>query len=109
MGQFVTKKGTPARRQAAGGSTWDPDMIFGLPALFEYLTEGVWEDGTERETATLLFFLEDNMVKCCLNDRAEGRTLWASAISFPDALRRLEEQLAGGSPDWRQSKGKGRR
>jgi len=80
----------------------DPEFVREYPVLFEYLTGNRWEDGKPRETATLLFFAEDGIWKACLNDRALGRTGWASEASFVALLHRIETELAADSVDWRR-------
>lgn len=84
------------------------------PALWEYLTEQQWEDGTARETAMLCVFVEEGMFKACLQDRALARSLWASGGSPDDVLADLEEILQSGDDSrWRaarqQGKGKSRK
>lgn len=73
------------------------------PALSEYLTTPVWEDGKARITATLLLFVEDGMVKICVNDRANERSLWRAGETVEDALRAIETGLAGGTTGWRRN------
>jgi len=88
------------------------DDIFGdLPALREYLTERFYEDGTVRQTASLLVFCEDGLCKLMVNDREVGRVAFWSGESFTAVLAAAEAALAGDRADWRVSKqtaGRGR-
>lgn len=75
------------------------------PAIWEYMTLGFFEDGTEREVSMLCVFAEDGMVKLALQDRHEGRSLWVTATTIPEALAGLEAKLQAGTGDWRQMRG----
>jgi hypothetical protein len=73
------------------------------PLMFEYLTATTFEDGSERQTATLLVFAAEGVWKGCLNDRAEEQALWASASDLQGVLDALEHALETGAPDWRRT------
>jgi hypothetical protein len=79
------------------------------PALAEYLEVDAWEDGRPRQTSTLLLFLEDGVVKACLNDRDADRALWVSGGSVAGVLESLEAALSGGTGEWRTRAVNGRR
>lgn len=100
------------RRQSASGkcvtgsqyAARDVVMEADNPLLFEYLTARTFEDGSERETSTLLIFASEGVWKACLNDRAEQRALWASGASYADAIAALESLLDSGAETWRAYK-----
>lgn len=73
--------------------------------LSSYLADTKFEDGTKRETSTLLLFVEDGQLKACLNDREEGATAWVSNNSLVGILEDLEAGLQDNTLGWRQSKG----
>jgi len=73
------------------------------PLLMEYLTQTAFEDGSERETATLLIFAAEGVWKICLNDRAEDQALWASGSDVASAMEALERMLDTAAPDWRRT------
>lgn len=102
MGRFVRK---PTTAEAGGVPTAfaDHQMAKVCPALLEYLVEDRWEDGSARERATLLLFVEDGWWKACLNDRASQRALWASASTLQGVLGTLEECLQQGTGEWRKN------
>lgn len=77
-----------------------------VETVWAYMTDTVYEDGSARECASLLVFVEEGTVKTCLNDRQEGRTMWATGSCLEDCLLSLEERLASGRGDWRASKGR---
>jgi len=80
-----------------------------VPQVAEYLATRCWDDGSERTTSTLLFFVDGGAFKVCLNDRANARSLWASGRSLEGALACLEAMLGSGGAEWRRSAGAGQR
>jgi hypothetical protein len=102
MGEYLKNRSpVDANGKAAARMVTDNWMSV-HPALSEYLTLDRWEDGTERETATLLLFAEDGLWKACLHDRAEGRTAWVSSGTVTGLLERLEEGCASDDLEWRK-------
>lgn len=104
MAQFLhepSKNGTVSgpREPTAPG-----DLLGPYPAIWEYLSETAWESGKTRETSTLLIFIEDGLVKCCLRDRAAGRTTWSSGEVLEDVLAGLNMVLEKGTAEWRKEK-----
>lgn len=75
-----------------------------MPTLWEFLSAKAWEDGTERETGTILVFVEDGLVKVCLCNRDTGHVAFVSAKSFSGALESVEKHLAADTVDWRLSR-----
>ena len=71
------------------------------PLLSEYLVDPAWEDGKERETATLLLLVDAGQLKGCLNDRALGRSCWVTGGSVEAVLASLELGLLEGDLPWR--------
>lgn len=102
------------RHMGARGGRREAPANFGgvlpqLPGLMEFLTVDSYPDGEVRQRSTLLVFVEEGVVKVCLNDRAEERSLWRSAASMEDCLLELETALQSEGTDWRKSgKGKGK-
>lgn len=74
------------------------------PALVEFLTLSQWEDGSLRETGTVLLFAEDGVWKACLNDRDAAKVAFVSGTSLEDVLVRAEAGLEEGDLDWRGRK-----
>lgn len=94
-------------RRAADLDLGQSGCLGPCPLLRDYLCDGMWDDGTQRDTATLLFFWEDGRMKVCLNDRANSRSLWAAGASVETCLAALETMLSTGSAEWRASRGRG--
>ena len=80
-----------------------------FPLLHEYVTAVTWADGSPRITSSLLIFFEDGIFKACINDRAAGRSGWATGKTVDQALSSLEAMLAGDRVEWRKAKAPGRR
>jgi hypothetical protein len=102
MAEFLRKELTGGE-----GACPSPDGLFeldvsALPALLEHLSVAQWEDGSERETSTLLVFTEDGTWKACLNDRSHDRTAWAAGRSLVGLLLGLEAAVAAGTVEWRR-------
>jgi len=75
-----------------------------MPNLWEFLSATRWEDGAERETGTLLIFVEDGLVKVCLCNRDTGHVGFISARTWAEALVSVEKHLESDTVDWRLSK-----
>jgi hypothetical protein len=88
----------------------DPVLMSRYPAVWEYLTLLEWEPGKPRRTSTILAFVEDGGLKCCLNDRDGSRSLWVSGASLEACLDALEVALAGeDGAGWRYYQPEGKR
>lgn len=74
------------------------------PALTEYLTATRYADGTQREPASCIVFVEGGRWKACLNDKDTQQTGWCSAGAFEELWDTLECALAAGTLDWRRSR-----
>lgn len=89
-----------------------PGVLTGVlvdsPAVTEYLAVGAYPDGTARERAVISIFIEEGRVKCCLNDRDTGRTLWRSAGGIEACIGLIDDAIAEGTADWRRAAGSGR-
>lgn len=94
-----------AEKANAEGVAWQNTF----EAIWEYLSLEEDDDGVHRQTGMLCIFYEEGVVKIALQDRQEGRSLWAAAPSIPEALRALEARLRAGDGDWRASRGNGKK
>lgn len=94
---------------ATGSVPAGPARLTGIlvdcPAVAEYLTVDRYPDGSPRERATLSLFMEDGVVKACLSDRDQGRTLWRSSYGVEEAIMALDGAIADGTADWRRAAG----
>lgn len=76
------------------------------PVLEEFMRESQWDDGSKRETATVLLFCEGGRWKAMLNDRDAGCITFVSGHSVEACLKALDKGLNTTSLDWRASKDK---
>jgi len=80
------------------------------PTLVEFLTRVVWEDGSPREKGSVFVFIEDGMVKACLNDKDSLQVAFVSSVTFAGLWEALEKGLRDDTLDWRvSSQGKSKR
>lgn len=79
----------------------DPSWSLKWPALCGHLFDLKYDDGTERQTSTLMLLSELGVVKACLNDRDVSRSAWVSGRTVDECLEALESGLVADSLDWR--------
>lgn len=110
MSRFLQKSPTEGGvNLSAPTGQEDADLRENFPALYEFLTVTRWEDGGERQVATLLVFVEDGSWRVCLNDREQARTAWSAGQSLWVAVQELECGLASGTQSWRRSSPPGKK
>lgn len=107
---FLKKLDPAANGRTAGGSCHDPEFASTFPGLWEYLSSHTYDDGSPRVSSTLLVFVEDGLVKLCLNDRDQGMVSFLSAPTYAEALLEMDHRVVEGKLEWRLSKmGSGRK
>jgi hypothetical protein len=74
------------------------------PVLWDYLTQTVWPDGSERKTSSLTLFADEGVMKVVLKDRDASQDLWASAPSMDGLFVVLEACLADPGAVWRTAR-----
>lgn len=74
------------------------------PNLSSYMKDVTYDDGSERTTATLLLFVHEGHLKCCLNDRDNERSAFATAFTIVGLFTALEDGLENDTLDWRNKK-----
>lgn len=79
------------------------------PAVCEFLSASVWEDGSSRELGSLILFWarEDGYWRVCLNCKDSSRVCFVSGDSPEAALANAQKGLESDRLDWRASKGPG--
>lgn len=87
----------------------EDSILCKYPALREYLFATSLDDGTPRETATLLICSDQGRLKGWLNDRDNLRAAWVSADSLEGILGVLEAGLAEEGLEWRAQVPAGKR
>lgn len=72
------------------------------PALVEFLSRSVWENGESRRTGTLQISVEEDKWKAKVHDRDSSESMWVSADTPTTLLEAVEGHLSVGSGDWRR-------
>ena len=102
-----------ANLQAAKAVVVFDDKAFSemYPSLVGYLSCDRFDDGSPRQTATLLLFFESGGLKVCLNDRHLSRSAFVTAPNFAEVMDTLESGLTNDTLEWRvksqQTRGNG--
>lgn len=71
------------------------------PTLWAHLTAVQWDDGTARQTSSLLIFTGDGCFKAMLRDREAGLCLWVAADGLEKLLLVMEAALNDPQQEWR--------
>jgi len=81
----------------------DPDGILlrRAPMVLAMLTDDKWDDGSTRETSTLLLFVDADRLKACFKDRALERSVFVTGESLEAILDTLETGLETDALEWR--------
>jgi len=80
----------------------DSPLAKSYPALFAFLCDGTWEDGTPRETGTAMLLFADGLLKLWLHDRnGQGSSSWVSGEALEDVLAAADDNIASGAGEWR--------
>lgn len=74
------------------------------PVLYHYLTQTTWDDGSPRELASLLVFVDAGTWKAMCKDKDSGRCLWVAAPTFSALWDVMEAALGDPHADWRADK-----
>lgn len=82
----------------------DNDTKSLFPTLWDYMTQDRWDDGTPRETSSLLIFAQDGMLKAMLRDRENGQCLWTAGVSVATVMFQLDTALNDPNADWKADK-----
>ena len=83
----------------------DPDFYKSYPTLAAYLTETKYQDNTPRTTATILVFCESSVLRVCVNDRDNNRSVFFTGESLEVALMAAENALSTNTAEWRLRQG----
>lgn len=99
-------KPTPLQRPAAPQTSAELGKAFKArwPTVWRYMSDRAWEDGTDRQLATLLFVVDPDGLKGCLNDRSTGASLWVTGTDFNNVLDEMEAAVTSDAPRWRANR-----
>lgn len=79
-----------------------PDLLKGhYPHLAEFMTCGVYEDGTPRESPTITLWAAGGQWKVVVKDRAEQLVMWLSAERLLELFALVESMCLEEEGPWR--------
>jgi len=104
---MLTRANQPVAKARGSQKAEDAAFQKKWPTLFDHLTQTTWDDGTARQTSTLLIFAADGMLKALLKDREAVMTLWASAATLETLLGTLERAARDPDAEWRADRQEG--
>lgn len=79
----------------------DADFKATYPQTTDHLAAVRYEDGSPRVTSTLLIFCDTGILRVCLNDRDNNRSVFFTGETVEAALTSMENALAEGTVEWR--------
>lgn len=94
----------PANRKVAGSAGELPMDIKAkkdYPLLWDHLSQRKWEDGSPRQTSSVMIFEQDGVLKAMLRDKDAGLCLWVASKSLYGVLAALEAGLSDPEAEWR--------
>lgn len=83
----------------------DADFKASYPSITDHLTAVRYEDGSNRATSTLLIFCDTGVLRVCLNDRDNNRSVFFTGETMEAALLSAENALATNTVEWRSRSG----
>jgi len=83
----------------------DTEFSRSYPTLAAYLTETKYQDGTPRVTATILIFCENGVLRLCVNDRDNNRSVFFTSETVEGGLLAAENAIATNTAEWRIKQG----
>lgn len=101
---LLNKADRPSPQAVAAAVMDESEWAQRWPLMLAYMTQDRWEDGTARQTASVLLFKQDGMIKAMLRDRDTGLCLWAAGNGLFAVLNALEGLLCDPKADWRQDR-----
>ena len=104
---FLRKLQRPAQGALVKPDGCDPELSKKFPALHEWLTRQLDDEGKPRQTASLTVYGVPGGFKGFLNDRGTGASLSAESDSFKGLLTALEGELESDAPQWFWRNGQG--
>lgn len=79
----------------------DADFLRSYPTLAAFLTDTQYDDRSPRTTATILIFCENGILRLCLNDRDNNRSVFFTSETVEGCLICAENALCSNGVEWR--------
>lgn len=100
--ELVAKARATATRPLVEGPEGAKTIMSRYPVVSAFLSLETGAGTDSRADATVLLFRSDGWWKLCLNDRAEGRSVWSQGGTLEAALGDMEGRLASGTAEWKK-------
>jgi hypothetical protein len=107
--QYIRKVVDAEVRGPSGGAAKPGQLGEVAPALVEFLSAGLWDDGGKRETGTVMLMVDSGVWKAWIHDRDSKRSCFVTAATPEGLLGVVEEVLANGAGEWRPDGPRGKR
>lgn len=94
----------PTNRKVAGVAAELPKDVRAAkeyPLLWDHLSQRKWDDGSPRQTSSVMLFEQDGVLKAMLRDKDAGLCLWVASKSLYGVLGALEAALSDPEAEWR--------
>ncbi len=101
--QFISRMTKAAGGKLVAGPS-DDTLAQLAPALLEWMTAVVWDDGKARQTGTVLVMTEGGVWKAWMHDRDAKVSSWVTGKDLVEVLTRMDLQLQNGQGEWRSDK-----
>jgi len=106
----MVKKPTPGERSGPAEEPFaDKDFEKCYPNLTAHLRDARYEDRTSRVTSTILIFCENGVLRMCVNDRDNNRSVFFTAATVEEAFMKAEDAIATNTAEWKARQGYARR
>lgn len=104
--QMALKRRAAASPEGAAAKILkDPQFAKLYPSLWDHLTQSAWDDGTKRETSSILIFASEGVLKAMLRDKDAGQCLWVASGTVAGLFAALEGGCTADDADWREDRG----
>jgi len=72
-----------------------------FPHVSAFWEQATYDDGSPRQSGTIIIFVQDGMLKACVSDRDNGRSAFVTAPTFQALWELIEHGLAEAKLEWR--------
>lgn len=100
--EFMLRRPRPGERTGPQELVFnDTDFKATYPHLTDHLAGLKYDDGTPRVTSTLLVFCESGVLRVCVNDRDNQRSVFFTGETVEAALMAAESAIATNTAEWK--------
>ena len=101
---MLQKQNRPVPQGSVPGTIVDVKFQKAYPTVWDYVVQSKWDDGTPRETGSIMIFVQDGCFKGMLRDKDAGCVLWVAAPSIFGVLEAMEAAVSSPTADWRMDR-----